>query len=108
MQHLRNEEKAALESIEGENFKISNDRPHDVHVQTWTIGIAIENKDEKNSEEPIEESARNKIPGQARRLLPGEQQIPIRTASMRMPPLYLPMRQNERSIQRSLRLQLQK
>ena len=63
VQHLRSEEKAALESIEGEeNFKISNDRPHDVHVQTWTIGIAIENEDEKNSEEPIEESARIKIP----------------------------------------------
>ena len=63
VQDLRSEEKAALESIEGEeNFKISNDRPHDVHVQTWTIAIAIENEDEKNSATPIEESERIKIP----------------------------------------------
>ena len=52
-----------MESIEGEeNFKISNDRPHDVHVETWTIAIAIENEDEKNSEELVEESERIKIP----------------------------------------------
>ena len=63
VQDLRSEEKAALESIEGEeNFKISNDRPHDVHVETWTIAIAIENDDEKNSEELVEESERIKIP----------------------------------------------
>ena len=63
VQDLRSEEKAALESIEGEeNFKISNDRPHDVHVETWTIAIAIENEDEKNSEELVEESERIKIP----------------------------------------------
>ena len=63
VQDLRREEKAALESIEGEeNFKISNDRLHDVHVQTWTIAIVIENDDEKNSEELVEESERIKIP----------------------------------------------
>ena len=97
VQDLRREEKAALESIEGEeNFKISNDRPHDVHVQTWTIAIAIENDDEKNSEELVEESERIKIPNaELGRLLSGEQSIPVRTGYLRVSPFIFTERGQE-------------
>ena len=58
IESLRSEEKSVLESIEG-GQKIQNERPHDVHVQTWTIAIQIENEDDRDV---TEESEKKKIP----------------------------------------------